>query len=88
MGLAVGDYENNGNLDIVSTTFCDDYDVVFHNDGGGTFTELNTGSTVASGSGTLEFEVVGSSLKLILNGQLIASAIDTTFTTGSVEPLP
>ena len=38
MGIAAGDYENNGHLDLVNTTFSDDYDVVFQNDGHGDFT--------------------------------------------------
>src|SRR5262249_21243452 len=41
---------------------------------GGNFTTLAVGATVAAASGTLEFESVGASLKLIFNGQLIASA--------------
>src|SRR6202041_2118044 len=39
MGLAAGDYENNGHLDLVTTTFSDDYNVVFLNDGTGNFTD-------------------------------------------------
>src|SRR6202034_2167141 len=38
MGLAAGDYENNGHMDVVSTTFSDDYDIIFNNDGKGNFT--------------------------------------------------
>ena len=41
MGLALGDYENNGHLDIVSTTFSDDYKIVFRNDGTGTFEDVS-----------------------------------------------
>jgi hypothetical protein len=52
---------------------------------GGTFNTLAIGSTVGSGTGTLEFEVVGSSLKLILNNQLVAYAQDGSITApGSV----
>ncbi len=39
MGLAAGDYENNGHLSIVSTTFSEDYDILFQNDGTGTFSD-------------------------------------------------
>ena len=35
MGIAAGDYENNGNIDLVNTVFSDDTNVVFHNDGSG-----------------------------------------------------
>jgi uncharacterized repeat protein (TIGR01451 family) len=52
---------------------------------GGTFYPLAVGSTVHSGTGTLEFEVVGSSLKLLFNNQLVAYAQDASITTpGSV----
>ena len=37
MGIAAGDYENNGHMDLVNTTFSDDNDVVFKNDGTGIF---------------------------------------------------
>ncbi len=50
----------------------------------GAFTLLNTGSTSVTGTGTLEFEAVGASLKLIFNGKLVAFAQDTTFATGSM----
>ena len=41
MGLAVGDYENNGLLDIFDTDFSDDYKVLFHNDGDASFTDVS-----------------------------------------------
>jgi hypothetical protein len=40
MGLAVGDYLNNGRVDIYTTTFSDDYKTLFHNDGDGNFSEI------------------------------------------------
>jgi hypothetical protein len=48
MGLAVGDYENNGHLSVVSTTFSDDYKVVFQNDGTGVFTDVSYKSGIAT----------------------------------------
>jgi hypothetical protein len=51
---------------------------------GGSFTALSVGPTFSASAGTLEFETVGSSLKLIYNGQLIASAFDTMLTAGSI----
>jgi uncharacterized repeat protein (TIGR01451 family) len=52
---------------------------------GGAWNTLAVGSTVNSGTGTLEFEVVGSSLKLLLNNQVIAYAQDSSITApGSV----
>src|SRR5262249_2488270 len=51
---------------------------------GGVYTRLVTGLTVSTGSGTLEFEAVGPSLKLIFNGQLLAFADDLSLTSGSM----
>ncbi len=48
MGLAVGDYQNNGHLSVVSTTFSDDYKVVFENDGTGTFSDVGYKSGIAT----------------------------------------
>jgi hypothetical protein len=41
MGLAVGDYENNGLDDLLVTTFSDDYKVLYHNDGDANFTDVS-----------------------------------------------
>ena len=43
-----------------------------------------TGTTFSDGPGTLEFETIGSSLKLFWNNVLVASVYNTTLTTGSV----
>ena len=40
MGLAVGDYLNNGLVDLYTTTFSDDYKSLFRNEGGGNFSEI------------------------------------------------
>jgi hypothetical protein len=42
MGLAVGDYLNNGSVDLYTTTFSDDYDTLFRNDGSGNYSEIST----------------------------------------------
>ena len=41
MGVDVGDYDNDGNLDLVLTTFSDDYKTMFHNDGTGHFEDVS-----------------------------------------------
>src|SRR5262249_6930187 len=56
---------------------------------GGNYTLLTTGLTVTSGTGTLEFEAVGPSLKMIFTpdggtGMLVAFADDLSLTSGSV----
>jgi enediyne biosynthesis protein E4 len=40
MGLAVGDYRNNGRLDLYTTTFSDDYKTLYRNDGEGDFVDI------------------------------------------------
>ncbi len=40
MGLAIGDYRNNGLLDLYVTAFSDDYNPLYRNDGGATFTDI------------------------------------------------
>ena len=41
MGIGVGDYDNDGNMDIFITTFANDNYILFHNDGGGLFTDVS-----------------------------------------------
>jgi enediyne biosynthesis protein E4 len=40
MGLAVGDYMNNGLLDLLVTDFSDDFKALYHNDGDASFTDV------------------------------------------------
>jgi len=41
MGLAVGDYQNNGKQDIYDTAFSDSYNPLYHNDGDANFTDVS-----------------------------------------------
>jgi hypothetical protein len=47
MGIAPGDYENNGLVDFYVTDFGDDYKVLFHNDGDVSFTDVSYKAGVA-----------------------------------------
>jgi hypothetical protein len=40
LGLAVGDYRNNGRVDLYTTTFSDDYKPLYRNDGDGNFVDI------------------------------------------------
>jgi hypothetical protein len=78
MGLAAGDYLNNGHLDIVSTTFSDDYDVLFQNDGTGNFSDVSYQAGIAGptipfvgfGDGFLDYDNDGWKDLLIVNGHV------------------
>jgi hypothetical protein len=78
MGLAAGDYENNGHMDIVSTTFSDDYDIVFENDGKGNFTDVSYQAGIAAptipfvgfGDGFLDYDNDGWKDLFIANGHV------------------
>ncbi len=78
MGLAAGDYENNGHLSVVSTTFSDDYPVLFQNDGTGFFTDLSYQAGIAQssipfvkfGDGFLDYDNDGWKDLLIINGHV------------------
>jgi hypothetical protein len=41
MGIAVGDDQNNGMVDLFNTTFSDDYDPLYRNDGDANFTDIS-----------------------------------------------
>jgi enediyne biosynthesis protein E4 len=78
MGLAVGDYENNGHLSVASTTFSDDYPILFRNDGTGAFTDVSYQAGIAQssipfvkfGDGFLDFDNDGWKDLLIVNGHV------------------
>src|SRR5580693_3486021 len=50
MGLAVGDYANNGKLDLYTTTFSDDYKTLYRNDGDGNFVDITPQMGIAEGT--------------------------------------
>lgn len=78
MGIAAGDYENNGHIDLVNTTFSDDYNVLFHNDGHGNFEDLSYKAGIAApsvpfvgfGDGFLDYDNDGWKDLLIANGHV------------------
>jgi hypothetical protein len=78
MGIAAGDYLNNGHLDIVNTDFADDYNILFQNDGHGDFTDVSyqAGIAVSSipfvsfGDGFLDYDNDGWKDLLIVNGHV------------------
>lgn len=78
MGLAVGDYENNGHLSVASTTFSDDFPILFRNDGKGAFTDVSYQAGIAEpaipfvkfGDGFLDYDNDGWKDLLMVNGHV------------------
>jgi enediyne biosynthesis protein E4 len=78
MGLGVGDYDNNGLVDLVVTDFSDDYKTLYHNDGEGSFTELGSEAGIAQvpvpfvgwGVGFPDFDNDGWKDILMINGHV------------------
>lgn len=84
MGLALGDYENDGHLSVVSTTFSDDYPILFRNDGKGVFTDVSYQAGIAQssipfvkfGDGFLDYDNDGWKDLLIVNGHVYPQVDD------------
>ena len=55
MGLAVGDYDNDGRVDFHITNFSDDSNVLYHNDGDGNFADV----TFQAGLGEVTMPFLG-----------------------------
>ena len=78
MGIAVGDYRNNGLLDLYNTVFSDDYNPLYRNDGGGNFTDISYRMGIAEvtipflgwGTGFLDFDNDGWKDLFVANGHV------------------
>jgi hypothetical protein len=78
MGLAVGDYMNNGLLDLLVTDFSDDYKALYHNDGDASFTEVGNQAGITEmavpfvgwGAGFLDFDNDGWKDLMMINGHV------------------
>jgi hypothetical protein len=55
MGVAAGDYDNDGRLDLYVTNFSDDSNTLYHNDGENNFTDV----TIQSGHGEVTIPFLG-----------------------------
>jgi enediyne biosynthesis protein E4 len=78
MGIAAGDYENNGLVDFFVTDFGDDYKVLFHNDGDVSFTDVSSKTGIAQttipfvgwGDGFLDYDNDGWLDLFMVNGHV------------------
>jgi len=78
MGLAVGDYRNNGLLDLLVTDFSDDYKALYRNDGDASFTEIAGEAGLAQipvpfvgwGDGFIDYDNDGWKDVMMINGHV------------------
>jgi hypothetical protein len=96
MGIAIGDYRNNGLLDIYNTTFSDDYNPLYRNDGDGNFTDVSYQMGIAEptipflgwGTAFLDFDNDGWKDLIVANGHVYPQVDHTTWgTTWAQRPL-
>lgn len=93
MGLGVGDYENNGLLDIIDTDFSDDYKVLFRNDGDASFTDVSYRAGIAQasipflgwGTGFIDYDNDGWKDIMMVNGHVYPYAGDHDWGTSYAE---
>ncbi len=82
MGIAVGDYLNNGLLDFAITDFSDEYKLLFRNDGNNSFTEVSMRSGIGKtsipflgwGTGFLDYDNDGWLDLMFVNGHIYPAA--------------
>ena len=78
MGIAVGDYRNNGLLDLYNTVFSDDYNPLYRNDGDADFTDVSYRMNIAEatipflgwGDGFLDYDNDGWKDIFVANGHV------------------
>ena len=96
MGIAIGDYRNNGLLDIFNTTFSDDYKPLYRNDGDANFTDVSYETHIAEltipflgwGTAFLDYDNDGWKDLLEVNGHIYRNADSNNWgTTWAQRPL-
>jgi enediyne biosynthesis protein E4 len=78
MGIAVGDYNRDGKLDVYISNFSDDYSVLFRNEGNGVFSEVTFHAGLVEptipflkwGTGFLDFDNDGLQDLFVANGHV------------------
>jgi len=78
MGLAVGDYQNNGLVDVLDTDFSDDYKALYRNDGKASFTDVSRQAGIAQipvpfvgwGDGLIDYDNDGWKDVMMIDGHV------------------
>jgi hypothetical protein len=78
MGLAVGDYMNNGLVDLLVTDFSDDFKALYHNDGDASFSDVADSAGIVQmaipfvgwGDGFLDYDNDGWKDLMMINGHV------------------
>ena len=96
MGIAYGDYRNNGLVDFYHTTFSDDYNPLYRNDGNANFTDVSYQMGIAEptipflgwGTAFLDFDNDGWKDLMVVNGHVYPAVDRTNWgTTWAQRPL-
>jgi hypothetical protein len=96
MGIAIGDYQNNGLVDLYNTTFSDDYNPLYRNDGDANFTDISYQMRIAEptvpflgwGTAFLDYDNDGWKDLFIANGHVYPIVDRTSWgTTFAQRPL-
>jgi hypothetical protein len=96
MGIAVGDYLNNGMLDLYNTVFSDDYNPLYKNEGDANFADVSYQTGIAEatipflgwGTGFLDYDNDGWKDLLAANGHVYPGVDQTDWgTTFAQRPL-
>jgi hypothetical protein len=82
MGVAIGDYDGDGRDDIHITNFADDSNVLYHNDGGGNFTDVTYAAGLGEptipflgwGTNFFDYDLDGAPDLLVANGHVYPQA--------------
>jgi hypothetical protein len=78
MGISLGDYDHDGRLDLFITNFDDEYNILYHNDGKGSYSDVSFRANVAKvslpyvgwGTGFLDYDNDGWVDLFVANGHV------------------
>jgi hypothetical protein len=95
MGIAFGDYRNNGLVDFYNTTFSDDYNPLYRNDGNANFTDVSYPMGIAEptipflgwGDAFLDFDNDGWKDLVVANGHVYPAVDHTSWGTTFAQRL-